>query len=174
MRIFQLEDVHDTLEGEFVEIEAVAHIVVRGYGFGIVINHHAAIALLADSVQCLYTAPVELYRGADAIRARTEYNDRLTVAQVMHIIGNAAIRQIQIVGLRGIFGGKGIYLFHYGQNTHTLAQRTYGKYAVLAIHIAFQTESTGYLQIGEALYLGLAQQLPRCFVISDGVKKLLL
>ena len=31
------------------------------------------------------------------------------------------------VGTGGIFGGKGVYLFHYGQNTCTLAQGTYGK-----------------------------------------------
>ena len=151
MRILQFEDVHDTLEGEFVKIEAVAHIVVRGYSFGVVINHHAAVALLADSVQRLHTAPVKLYRGADAVRARTEHNDRLTVAQVMHIIGNAAIRQVQVVGPGGIFGGKGIYLFHYGQDAHALAESAYGKNTFFTVHVLFQAKGTGYLEIGEAL-----------------------
>ena len=167
MRIFQFENVHDTLEGEFVEIETVAHVIIRRYGLGVVVNHDAAITFLADGVQRLHTAPVELYRGADAVCPRTEYNDRFAVAQIMHIIGNAAVCQIQIIGSGGILGGECIYLFHYGQHPHALAQRTYGKYAVLAIHIAFQTKSAGYLQIGEALYLGSAQQFLRCLVIPN-------
>lgn len=55
----------------------------------------------------------------------------------MHVVGDAAVRQVQIVGTGGIFGGKGVYLFHYGQNTCMLAQGTYGKDGVLTVHIPF-------------------------------------
>lgn len=85
----------------------------------------------------------------------------------MHIVSDAAVRQVQIVGTGGIFGGKGVYLFHYGQNTCTLAQGTYGKDGVLTVHIPFQAESAGYLEIGETLYLGPVQQFPRGFVIQE-------
>ena len=67
VRVLQVEDVHDALEGELVEVEAVAHVVVGGDGLGIIVNHHTAVALLADGVQGLHAAPVELYAGADAV-----------------------------------------------------------------------------------------------------------
>ena len=61
-------------------------------------------------------------------------------------------------------------MFHYGQNACTLAQGTYGKDGVLTVHIPFQAESAGYLEIGETLYLGPVQQFPRGFVIQEGVE----
>ena len=170
MRILQFEDIHDALEGKLIEIKAVAHVIVRRYGFGVVVDHDAAVAFLADGVQRLHAAPVELHRGTDAVRTRTEYDDGFTVAQVMHVVGDAAVRQVQIVGTGGIFGSKGVYLFHYGQNACMLAQGTYGKDGVLTVHIPFQAESAGYLEIGETLYLGPVQQFPRGFVIQEGVK----
>ena len=79
------------------------------------------------------------------------------VAEVTDIICRAAIRQVEIVGLCGIFGGKGIYLLHYGQNACTLAEIADGKDGFFAVHCLFQAEGTGYLEIREALYFGFTQ-----------------
>ena len=57
----ELDDIHHTLEGELVEEQAVTHIIVGRYGLGVVVDHHAAVALLADGVERLHTTPVELY-----------------------------------------------------------------------------------------------------------------
>ena len=60
MRILHVDDVHNTLECEFVEIQTVAHIVVGRHSLRVIIDHDRAIAMLANSIQCLYTTPVEL------------------------------------------------------------------------------------------------------------------
>ena len=67
MGLFKLDNVEHPLEGEFVEVETVAHIVVGRDGLGIVVDHHRAPALAADGVQRLHTTPVELYGRADAV-----------------------------------------------------------------------------------------------------------
>ena len=159
VRVLQVEDVHDTLEGELVEVEAVAHVVVGGHGLGVVVNHHTAVALLADGVQGLHAAPVELYAGADAVGARTEDDDAAVVAQIMHIVGRAAIGQVQVVGLRRIFGGQRVYLLHHGHDAALLAVAAQGDDGVF--HLAFHADGAGHLEVREALTLGPTQQVVR-------------
>ena len=159
VRVLQVEDVHDTLEGELVEVEAVAHVVVGGDGLGIIVNHHTAVALLADGVQGLHAAPVELHAGADAVGARTEDDDAAVVAQVADVVGRAAVRQVQVVGLRRIFGGQRVYLLHHGHDTTFLAVAAQSDDGVF--HLALHADGAGHLEVGEALTLGLAQQVVR-------------
>ena len=40
MRLLHLNDIHHTLEGQLVEVETVAHIVVGRYGLWVVVDHH--------------------------------------------------------------------------------------------------------------------------------------
>ena len=155
--ILQFENIHHALEGELVEVKTVAHVIVRRHGFGVVVYHDTAVAFLADGVQGLHAAPVELYGRTDAVGAGAQYDNGLAVAEVTDIICRAAIRQVEIVGLCGIFGGKGIYLLHYGQNACTLAEIADGKDGFFAVHCLFQAEGTGYLEIREALYFGFTQ-----------------
>ena len=67
MRILHLDDVHNPLEGKLVEIEPVAHVVVSGYGLRIVVDEHSPVALLADGLNAVHRAPVELHRASDAV-----------------------------------------------------------------------------------------------------------
>ena len=157
VRVLQVEDVHDALEGELVEVEAVAHVVVGGHGLGIIVNHHTAVALLADGVQGLHAAPVELHAGTDAVGARTEDDDAAVVAQVADVVGRAAVRQIQVVGLRRIFGGQRVYLLHHGHDAALLAVAAQGDDGVF--HLALHADGASHLEVGEALTLGLAQQV---------------
>ena len=157
MGIFQFEDIHHTLKSKFIKVKTVTHVIVRGHRLRIIVDHHTAIPLLADGIQSLYPTPIKFYGRTDTVGTGTENNDRLTVAQIMYIIGNAAISQIQIVGLCRIFGGKGINLLHYRQDSCTLAQVADIKNPLL--HISFITDGTGNLEIGETLYLGFAQQV---------------
>ncbi len=48
--IFEFQNIHYSFKTQFVEIQAVAHIVIGRYGFGIVIDHHRAPAFFADGV----------------------------------------------------------------------------------------------------------------------------
>ena len=150
MRIFQFEDIHYSFKGEFVEVEAIAHIVVRRYGFGVIINHDATIPLLTDGIQCLHATPVKFHRRTDTVRTGTENNNGFTVAQITDIVSNAAIRQVQIIGLCRILCCKGVNLLHHRKDANTLAMVAYIENTVF--HISLITNGTGNLEVGEALY----------------------
>ena len=71
MRILQLQNIHYPLKGQLIEIESIAHIVIRRDGLRVIIDHDGAIALLANRIQRLHTAPVKLYGTTDTIGTRT-------------------------------------------------------------------------------------------------------
>ena len=151
VRILQFEDVHYPLESQLIEVEAVAHVVVGRYSFRVIVNHHASVAFLADGVEGLYATPVELYAGADAVSARTKHHDALVVAQVMHVVLRAAVRQVEVVGLCGIFGRQGVYLLHYGQDAAALAMAAYLQGSLLDVFVLLHADGASYLEVGKAL-----------------------
>ena len=67
VRILELDDVHHSLEGQFVEIEPVAHVIVGGHGLRVVVDEHSPVALFLDRLQAGYRAPVEFNRGTDPV-----------------------------------------------------------------------------------------------------------
>ena len=67
VRFLQVADIEHPLVGQLVEVEAVAHIVVSGYGLRVVVDHDSAPAALADGLQGIDAAPVELHGAADAV-----------------------------------------------------------------------------------------------------------
>ena len=112
MRVLQFEDIHHALEGEFVEVKTVAHIVVGGNGLWVVVDHHGAVAVLADGLERLYAAPVKLYRRTNTVCTRTEYYDRLAVVEVLHIVGYTGVGEVEVVGLSRELCCQCIYLFY--------------------------------------------------------------
>ena len=166
MGILEFDDVHDALEGEFVEIETIAHVVVCGDSLGIVVDHHGAVSLAADGVEGLYATPVELYAGADAIGSGTEHDDGAAVVLVVDIVSNGrvaaytAIGEIEVVGVGGILGGEGVYLLHGGHDAIVLSHGADGESGLgHAVEFLFESHGTGYLEIGEAIGFCLEQQL---------------
>ena len=75
MWAFKVNYVHHTLKGQLVEVEAVAHVIVGGNSLRVVVYHHRAVAFFADGLQGLHTAPVELYRRANAVGTGAKHND---------------------------------------------------------------------------------------------------
>ena len=73
--LFHFDDVHNSLKGELVEVQSVAHVVVCRHRFGVVVDHHRAVALLADGVERLHSTPVELHAGANTIGSRAKDDD---------------------------------------------------------------------------------------------------
>ena len=68
MRTLQLVDVHDPLESQFIEIQAVAHVIVRGDRFGVVIDQDTPVSLLADRLDASDGTPVEFDGTSNAVR----------------------------------------------------------------------------------------------------------
>lgn len=159
MRILQFKNIHHTFESQFVKVEAIAHIVIGRYGFGIIIDHHRTPAFLTDGIECLHPAPVKLYRRTDAISTRTKHHDGTVVAQVGYIVGCAAVSQIEVIGLCRILGSKRIDLLHHGNDAQALAVIADIKAPVF--HITFVTDGTCYLEVRESLSLGLLKQVGR-------------
>ena len=62
VRHFHFYDVHYSFEGEFIEIEPVADIIIGGNRLRVVIYHDTPVSFLANGVQCLDSAPVKLHR----------------------------------------------------------------------------------------------------------------
>ena len=50
VRIFQFEDIHHTLEGQFVKVKTIAHIIVGRNRFGVIVDHDTAVTLLTDGL----------------------------------------------------------------------------------------------------------------------------
>ena len=67
VRLLHVDDVHDALEGELVEIKTVAHVVVGRHCLWVIVDHDRPVTLLADGVQGLHATPVELNGRAYAI-----------------------------------------------------------------------------------------------------------
>ena len=117
VRVLEFDDIHDAFEGQFIEIETVTHVIVGRNGLWVVIDHHRAETVVSDRVQCLYTTPVELDRRTDPVGARTEYDDGLMVAMIVHIVLRAAIGEIEVVRLCRELPRQRIDLFDHGQDT---------------------------------------------------------
>ena len=57
----QIKDVKYALEGQLIEVQTVGDIVVRADSLGVIVDHHRAVALLADRLQGIDATPVEFY-----------------------------------------------------------------------------------------------------------------
>ena len=113
---FEVDNVHHPFECQLVEVQTVAHVVVGRHRFGVIVNHNRPITLATNGVKCLHTAPVELYRRADTVGARTKNNDRTAVVVEPNVACHARIGEVKIVGLCRIFGCERVYLLYNGQN----------------------------------------------------------
>ena len=51
MRILEFNYIHDPLEGQLIEIEPVALVVVSGNGLGVIVYKHSPVALLLDGLK---------------------------------------------------------------------------------------------------------------------------
>ena len=79
------------------------------------------------------------------------------VAQIVYIVGHAAVSQVQVVGLCRIFGCQRVNLFYYRHDAYTLTVVTDIDDSIF--HFSFVTDSTCNLEIGESLTFCLVQQI---------------
>ena len=169
--VLQLEDIHHALEGQLVEIKAVAHVVVGGDGLGVVVYHHGAVSVLANGLERLHAAPVELHGGADTVSTGAEHDDGALVVEVLHIVGYARVGQVEVVGLCGELTGEGVYLLHHRQNAFALAVVARHEDGLVHIHLLAEAQGFGNLEIRETAHLRLTQQVGvECFQREKGLQ----
>ena len=156
---FEVEDIHHALKGQLVEIEAVAHVVVGRNRLGVVVDHDGAVTLAANGAECLNAAPVKFYRRADSVGTRTEHHDALLIVFKLNVVRRAAICEIEVIGLCGIFCGERVDLLHAGHDAELLAEVAHRHDGLFHALRFFQSHGAGNLEVGEALALGAAQEV---------------
>ncbi len=156
--LLKVEYVHDTLECQLVEVEAVAEVVVGRYGFGVVVDHHRSPAFFLDGEKCVDRAPVELHGAADAVGSRSEDYDRPVVVEIVDVVFGAVVCEVEVVGACGIFGGERVDLLDDRGDAEPFAQFSHLKYIVFGIGHGVLEHAACYLEVGESLLLGLAEK----------------
>ena len=117
-------DVGYTLKGEFFKVQAVGCIIVRWNRFWITVNHDGAFLVLFKRLYCTNACPVKFYRWANTIGTRAENDDSFMPGwgsvMMLPIVGH-----IEIIRIRGIFGGQGIDLKDRWRDAQFFAQSSY-------------------------------------------------
>ena len=160
VRCFQFDDIHHPFKGEFIEIQAVAHVVVGGNRFGVIVDEHTPPSPLPQGIQAGYGAPVEFYRTADAVGTGSQHNNRTAIFLIINIIDRAIVSKIQVIGLGRELGGKGINLLDDRQDAQLFSAGTDLVHIVVRI-AAVLADRTLDLEIGEALLLGRKEEVVR-------------
>ena len=133
VRCFQIDDVHHPFESEFIEIQAIAHIIVGGNGFGVIVNHHRTPALTLHGEQRIHTTPVKFHRTTNAVGTRTNHHHRFAIVFISNIVCSAVVGHIQIVGLSRIFSRQGIDLLNHRLDAIFISQGTNFQVGFVAI-----------------------------------------
>ncbi len=147
--LFQFINVQNAFQRKLIEIEFVAHIVIRGHGLGIVVDHNRLVLVLLQRLHRVYTAPVKFNRGANTVSPTAEYNGSISLSAKFHIIFSPVIGHIQVVGLSWILGRERIDLFNHRQHLEFFAQRA-------NLHFFFAADDAN-LFIGEAVFFRAAK-----------------
>ena len=158
VRSFEVENVEHAFKGQFVKVKTVAHIIIRRHRLWIVVDHHRAIAFLANRIECLYATPVKFNRRTNAIRTRAEHNNRAFVVFESDVVRHPTISEIEIIGLRGIFCSKCVNLLHEGHDASTFAVFSHQESGTFNVHVLLHTQRTSNLEVSETLTFSLSQQ----------------
>ena len=79
--------------------------------------------------------------------------------EIIDVVFSTVVGQIQVIGAGRILCGESVDLLHDGGYAKRLAQLAHFQYRVLRIGHAVLEHAACYLEVGEALLLGLAQEL---------------
>ena len=91
------DDVEHVLLRERLEVETIAGVVIRRHRLGVAVHHHRLEAGVAQGERRVHAAVVELDSLTDAIRARTQDDDALTIRRanlVLVLVGGIVIRSL--------------------------------------------------------------------------------
>ena len=104
--LLDVEDVGDVLEGQRLEVEPVAGVVVGRDRLGVAVHHHGLEAGVAKGEAGLDAAVVELDALTDAVRARPE-DDHLRAVAGAHLVG-VLVGRVVVRGVGVELGAAGV------------------------------------------------------------------
>ncbi len=144
--LLDLDDVHDVLEGERLEVEAVGGVVVGRDGLGVAVDHDRLVALGLERVRGVNAAVVKLDALANAVGAGRE--DHHAGLLCLRALGGATVLVGEVVVTRASskLAGAGVDGLHERAHAHDLA---HGTHDLLA-----RPREVGNLTVREAKLLG--------------------
>mmetsp|Transcript_33629 Transcript_33629/g.83769 ORF Transcript_33629/g.83769 Transcript_33629/m.83769 type:complete len:577 (-) Transcript_33629:2098-3828(-) len=144
----RLVHVQHAFEGELVEVETVALVVVRAHRLGVVVEHHARLAQLAQRADGRHGAPVELHTAADTVHTTAKHECALLIE--CNVVLVSVVGHVQVVGRGGRLRAGRVDLLDDGPNAMAQARGTH-------VHLTRRhavTNETGDLLVGEARLFG--------------------
>ncbi|GAA3072703.1 hypothetical protein GCM10020000_66920 [Streptomyces olivoverticillatus] len=144
-----VDDLQDVLQGERLEVEPVGGVVVGGDGLRVAVDHHGLVASLAEREGGVDAGVVELDALADAVGAGAEDDHRGLLAR--RDLGLLVVGGVEVRGLGSELGGAGV--------DRLVDRADPQRVPDLAHDVLAQTADRGDLGVGEAVPLGLGEQL---------------
>ena len=148
-RLFEIDHIEHTFERKFVEVQAVAHIIVSRNRFRVVVNHDRLVSQFAGSLNRIHRTPVKFNRATDTVSTRAQHDYWFFILIIVHIITFHCIRHIQIVSQFRMFGSNRIDAFYCRKNPHSFTMSTYSQ--VFFLHVSSRVQyETCNLEVREA------------------------
>jgi len=107
LRLLKLDDVQDVLQGERLEIQTIAGVIVRGDGLRVAVGHDRLIAQCTERHGSLGAAIVKLYPLADPVRAAAQYENLAPLCGLR--LADGLVGAVKIWCPRRKLGGTGIH-----------------------------------------------------------------
>ncbi|CAM5484029.1 hypothetical protein SFUMM280S_05037 [Streptomyces fumanus] len=139
----------DVLQGERLEVEPVGGVVVGGDGLRVAVDHHGLVPGVAQREGGVHAGVVELDALADPVGSGAQDDHRGLLARgdlALLVVGGVEVRR-----LRGELGGAGV--------DRLVDRADAERVPHLADHVLAQAADLGDLLVGEAVPLGLGEQL---------------
>ena len=146
--LLRLVNLHDVLEGQRLEVQAVRDVVVGRDGLRVAVDHDGLVPL-SQGHRRVDAGVVELDPLTNAVGARSQDDDRLTLARGhlgLHVVGGVVVGRA-----RGELSGAGV---------HGLVDRAQAEGPANLAHRVLADAPQGCdLGVGEAVALGSGQDL---------------
>jgi hypothetical protein len=147
--LLELVNVHNALEAELLEVKPVSLIEVGRDRLGVVVDHDRLLAHLADSARASDSTPIELDRASDTVNTRAK--DHSSVLIELKVVRGRVVGRVQVVGVSGVLGSKGVDTLDERGHAKRLAVRTDGSFSL--------TGKDRNLRVGETSLLGSEHEL---------------
>ena len=148
LRVLQMDDVHHVLCRQRLKVQLVRRGVVRGDGFGVVVDDNGLIAHLLNGVDGVNGGIVKFHALADANGAGAKDDDLFPAGHHRFILGS--VGGIEVGNIAFKFAGAGVNHLVHREDAPFAAKRVYIQLLLLP--------QLGNIGIGEAQTLGFFQQ----------------
>ncbi len=103
-RLLQVDHVEHTLERQLIEVETVAHVIVRRNRLWIIVDHDGLVTQLACGLYRVDGAPIEFHRRTDTVSTGPQHDDRLVILVIIDIVAVRAVCHVKVVRQFRMFG----------------------------------------------------------------------